>query len=76
MRQLRAAIAARLERGDTLDAVERELIAPARLSDEQQSALWLYAWSLPKRPAASEPPLPIWAALENALATLAGIYRY
>jgi hypothetical protein len=76
MRQLRAAIAARLERGDTLDTVERQLIAPARLSDEQRSALWLYAWSLPKRPAASEPRLPVWVALANALATLVGIYRY
>ena len=47
--QLRAAIATRLERGDSLDTVERELIAPSRLPEEQQSALWVYAWSHPKR---------------------------
>ncbi|HYB26227.1 MAG TPA: hypothetical protein VEF89_06420 [Solirubrobacteraceae bacterium] len=44
-RPLQAAIAARLDRGDTLDTVERELIAPSGLPEEQQSALWLYAWS-------------------------------
>ena len=48
LRQLRAEVAARLERGDSLDSVERGLIAPSRLSEEQQSALWLYGWSLPK----------------------------
>ena len=52
-RQLQAAIAARLERGDTLDTVERELIAPSGLPEEQQSALWLYAWSCPERRAAA-----------------------
>jgi hypothetical protein len=78
MRQLRAAIARRLERGDTLDTVERELIAPSGLAEEPQSALWLYAWSHPKRPALSQcqPQLCIWAALGNALLTLIGIYRY
>ena len=53
MRQLRAAIARRLERGDTLDSVERELIAPCGLAEEQQSVLWLYAWSHRQRPALS-----------------------
>jgi len=76
MRQLRAAIARRLERGDPLDTVERELIAPSGLAEEQQSALWLYAWSDPKCPAASQPRLSVWAALGNALLTLIGIYRY
>ena len=78
VRQLRAAIARRLERGDALDTVERELIAPSGLAEEQQSALWLYAWSLPKRPALShcQPRLSVWAALGNALLTLIGIYRY
>jgi hypothetical protein len=47
---LRAEIAARLGRGDCLESVEREVIVPSRLSDEQQSALWLYGWSLAKRP--------------------------
>jgi hypothetical protein len=76
MRQLLAAIARRLDRGDTLDTVERELIAPSGLAEEQQSALWLYAWSHPKCPAASQPRFPVWAALGNALLTLIGIYRY
>ena len=48
MRQLRVEIAARLERGDSLDSVERELIAPSRLSEELKSVLWLYGWLLPK----------------------------
>jgi len=76
MRQLRAAIATRLERGDSLDTVERELIAPSRLSEEQQSALWVYAWSHPKRQAATIRRLSFCVALGNALLTLIGIYRY
>ena len=77
MRQLRAAIATRLERGDTLDTVERELIVPSGLPEEQQSVLWVYAWSHPKRPALSQcqPRLSVWAALGNALLTLIRIYR-
>lgn len=75
-RQLRVAIATRLQRGETLDAVDGELIEPSGLSEEQQDALWVYAWSLPRRPAANAPRLPIWAALGNALLTLVGIYRY
>jgi len=76
--QLRAAIAMRLERGDTLDTVERELIVPSGLPEEQQSALWVYAWSHPKRPPLSQcqPRLSVWAVLGNALLTLVGIYRY
>ena len=78
MRHLRAAIATRLEHGDTLDTVERELIVPSGLPEEQQSALWLYAWSHPKRHALSQcqPRLSVWAALGNALLTLVGISRY
>jgi hypothetical protein len=78
MRQLQAEIARRLERGDTLDTVERELIAPSGMPEEQQSALWLFAWSHPKRPALSkcQPRLFVWAALANALLTLIGIDRY
>jgi hypothetical protein len=30
----------------SLENVERELIAPSGLSEELQSALWLYGWSL------------------------------
>jgi hypothetical protein len=74
MRQLLAAIATRLERGDT--PVERELIAPSGLSEEEQSALWLYGWSHPTRRASSQPASSVWAALGDALLTLVGIYRY
>ena len=45
--QLRAEIAKRLGRGDSLDSVEREVIAPSPLSEEHKSALWLYGWLLP-----------------------------
>ena len=78
LRQLQAAIATRLERGDTLEAVERDLIAPSGLPEDQQHALWLYAWSYPQRPALSQcqPRLSVCAALRDALLTLIGIYRY
>lgn len=56
--QLQAEIASRLGRGDSLDSVERELIAPSRLSEEQKAALWLYGWSLPKLERRRRPPLP------------------
>jgi hypothetical protein len=45
-RQLRGEIATRLRRGDSLENVERELIAPSGLTEDLQSALWLYGWSL------------------------------
>lgn len=36
-----------VERGESLDRVEQELIGPAGdLNEEQRAALWLYAWSL------------------------------
>ena len=54
MLQLRAAIAARLARGDTLETIERELIVSSGLPEEQQSALWLYAWSHPNRRPATD----------------------
>ena len=76
MRQLRAAIDTRLGRGDALDTVEHELIAPSRLPEEQQSALWVYAWSHPQRRAASQPRRSVWRALANALLALIEIYCY
>ena len=76
MLQLRAAIATRLERGDTVDTVERELIARSELREEQRHALWLYAWSHTNRPAAGAPKLSVWAALGNALLVFVGIYRH
>jgi hypothetical protein len=39
----RETIAARLDAGRTLDDVERELLEPAALTDEQRAVLWLYA---------------------------------
>lgn len=36
----------------------------------------LYAWSHPKRRAASQPRLSVATALANALLTVIGIYRY
>jgi hypothetical protein len=59
-----------------MDTGERDLIAPSGLSEEQQSALSVDAWSHPKSPAANAPRLSIWAALGNALLTLVGVYRY
>ena len=75
-RQLQAAIATRLDRGETLATIDRELIAPSGLPEEQQSALWLYAWSHPARRAVAAPRFAVWAALGNALLTLIGIHRY
>ena len=74
--QLWVEIAARLGRGDSLDSVERGLIAPSGLSEEEQSALWLYAWSHPARRATSQAGLSAWAALGNVLLIFIGIYRY
>ena len=74
LRELRASIATRLERGETLDTIERELIAPSGLPEEEQSALWLYAWSQPKRPPA--PQRSVRSALGDALLTLIGICRH
>ena len=31
--------------GDPLEAIERSLIEPSLLTDDQKSGLWLYAWS-------------------------------
>ena len=43
--EVRDAIRARAVEGDPLDAIERQLIAPAPLSEDEKSGLWLYAWS-------------------------------
>jgi hypothetical protein len=34
-----------LDAGRTLEEIERELLDPAPLGEEQRAALWLYAWS-------------------------------
>jgi hypothetical protein len=70
------AIATRLEHGDTLDIIDRQLIAPSGLPEEQQSALWLYAWSHAQRTTAAPPRLTVWPALGNALLALIGIYNH
>jgi hypothetical protein len=37
---------ARLQAGEDLEAIERELIEPAQwLEPEERDALWLFAWS-------------------------------
>ena len=43
--RLQERIAMVMERGDSLDQVEQEVIAAADISGEQRAALWLYAWS-------------------------------
>jgi len=44
--ELRYQIAARLDRGDSLAAIDTELIRQARwLSDDERAGLWLFAWS-------------------------------
>jgi hypothetical protein len=46
---VRDEIAFRLHRGERLAEVEREVIAPARLSEDDRAALWLFAWSYPRK---------------------------
>ena len=43
--ELQRAIDAGMRRGESFSTVEDEIIEPSRLSDEEKSALWLYAWS-------------------------------
>jgi hypothetical protein len=43
--QLRGAIRHWIGVGDALEEIERRLIEPARLSDDEKSGLWLYAWA-------------------------------
>jgi hypothetical protein len=43
--RLQERIAMVMERGDSLEQVEQEVIAAADISSEQRAALWLYAWS-------------------------------
>jgi len=47
--QLRCQIAAQLDRGDDLAAIETEWIEPVWwLSEDDRAALWLFAWSYRK----------------------------
>jgi len=43
--RLREAVGARASQGESLDAIEQDLIEPSGLSDEHKSALWLYGWA-------------------------------
>jgi hypothetical protein len=38
-------IDARMRRGHSFSSLEDELIEPSDLSEDEKSALWLYAWS-------------------------------
>jgi hypothetical protein len=43
--RLQERIAVGMERGDSLEQVEQDVIAAADVSRERKAALWLYAWS-------------------------------
>jgi hypothetical protein len=46
LEQLQDEIALRLDRGESLAKIEGELVDSAgALSDDEQAALWLFAWS-------------------------------
>ena len=44
MDHLRERIRERVGKGDGLESLESELIETAPVSEEERSALWLYAW--------------------------------
>lgn len=44
-RHLRAEVLGRVREGWALEAVERDVIAPAPLDADGRDGLWLYAWS-------------------------------
>ncbi|MEA2358799.1 MAG: hypothetical protein QOI62_2059 [Solirubrobacteraceae bacterium] len=43
--ELRGEIDARMRRGSSFSSLEDDVIEPSELSDDEKSALWLYAWS-------------------------------
>jgi hypothetical protein len=43
--QVQEDVAFRMRRGDTFASVEAEVIDACGLSDDENAALWLYAWS-------------------------------
>jgi len=45
LRELQCVIEAGMRRGESFSTIDDEVIEPSRLSDEEKSALWLYAWS-------------------------------
>ena len=48
--ELREQIRDATVQGVGLDQIGAELIEPAALDDDDKAALWLYAWSLARRP--------------------------
>jgi hypothetical protein len=51
--QLMRAIEERADAGESLDAIDAEVVRAAPLDEDRRSALWLYAWSrleAPSRP--------------------------
>ena len=49
MRELRAMIDDLVADGAPLAEIEREVIDPARLTEDTRDALWLYAWGCTER---------------------------
>lgn len=43
--EFRSEIDARMRRGHSFTSLEDEVIDPSDLSEDEKSALWLYAWS-------------------------------
>jgi hypothetical protein len=43
--ELRGEIDARMRRGSSFSSLEDDVIEPSELSEDEKSALWLYAWS-------------------------------
>jgi hypothetical protein len=47
--EVRSEIDARMRRGHSFTSLEDEVIEPSDLSEDEKSALWLYAWSFVSR---------------------------
>ena len=54
-------IALWIDGGATLATVQKELIEPARLSEDERAALWLYAWSYAQHQRQSPRPVKLLA---------------
>jgi hypothetical protein len=65
--RLRDTVGLRATSGESLDAIEDEVIEPSGLPEDQKAALWLYGWAAqqrsgkgasvhPRRPAAARWP--------------------
>jgi hypothetical protein len=47
--RLRETVAMRATSGESLDAIEDEVIEPSGLPEDQKAALWLYGWASQQR---------------------------